>query len=98
MLRAGRRMITVHHLNNSRSHRVLWLLEELGVDYEVKHYKREASLRAPAALREVHPLGKSPTITDDGKTLAESAAILEYLVERHGGGRVVPAVRTPDHL
>jgi glutathione S-transferase len=91
-------MITVHHLNNSRSHRVLWLLEELGLEYEVKHYKREASLRAPASLRAVHPLGKSPTITDDGETLAESAAILEYLVERHGQGRFAPAIGSPERL
>lgn len=91
-------MITVHHLNNSRSHRVLWLLEELGVPYEVKRYQREASLRAPAALRAIHPLGKSPTITDDDRTVAESGAILEYLVERHGQGRLVPAVGTPQHL
>jgi glutathione S-transferase len=96
-------MITVHHLNNSRSHRVLWLLEELGLDYEVMHYKREASLRAPAALRAIHPLGKSPTVVvTDGsgktETLAESAAILEYLVERHGGGRFAPPAGTSEHL
>jgi glutathione S-transferase len=91
-------MITVHHLNNSRSQRVLWLLEELGVPYEVARYQREASLRAPKSLRAVHPLGKSPTITDDGRTVAESGAILEYLVERHGQGRLVPAPGTPEHL
>jgi glutathione S-transferase len=90
-------MITVHHLNNSRSHRVLWLLEELGLEYEVKHYKREASLRAPASLRAIHPLGKSPTVTDGDQTLAESGAILEYLIERHGQGRLVPAAGTPEH-
>jgi glutathione S-transferase len=91
-------MITVHHLDNSRSHRVLWLLEELGVDYEIKHYKREASLRAPASLRAIHPLGKSPTITDGTETFAESGAILEYLVERYGQGRFVPAAGTPELL
>lgn len=91
-------MITVHHLDNSRSHRVLWLLEELGVPYEIKQYKREGSLRAPATLRQVHPLGKSPTITDGAETLAESGAILEYLVERHGQGRLAPAPGTPEHL
>lgn len=91
-------MITVHHLDNSRSHRVLWLLEELGVPYEIKHYKREASLKAPASLRQIHPLGKSPTITDGPETLAESGAILEYLVERRGQGRLAPAIGTPDHL
>lgn len=91
-------MITVHHLDNSRSHRVIWLLEELGVPYEVVHYKREASLRAPESLRKVHPLGKSPTLTDGAETLAESGAILEYLVERHGNGNLAPRAGTPDHL
>ncbi len=91
-------MITVHHLDNSRSHRVLWLLEELGVPYEVKHYKREASLRAPASLRAVHPLGKSPTVTDGAETVAESGAILEFLIERHGQGRLAPRAGTPEHL
>ncbi len=90
-------MITVHHLNNSRSHRVLWLLEELGIPYEIKHYEREASLRAPAALRAVHPLGKSPTVTDGDETLAESGAILEYLVEQYGQGRLAPSPGTPEH-
>ncbi|MES2965873.1 MAG: glutathione S-transferase [Bdellovibrionota bacterium] len=77
-------MITVHHLNNSRSTRVLWLLEELGVPYEIKPYERGADLRAPASLRKVHPLGKSPVVTDDesGSTMAESGAILEYLLDR----------------
>jgi glutathione S-transferase len=91
-------MITVHHLNNSRSHRVLWLLEELGVPYEVKHYKREASLRAPASLRAIHPLGKSPTVVDGDLTVAESGAIIDYLVERYGQGRLAPPVGTPEHL
>lgn len=84
-------MITVHHLNNSRSQRVLWLLEELGLEYEVKRYERDAkTMLAPASLRAVHPLGKSPVITDGEATLAESGAILEYLVEHHGGGHLVP--------
>jgi glutathione S-transferase len=91
-------MITVHHLNNSRSQRVLWLLEELGVPYEIKHYQREKSGLAPASLLAVHPLGKSPVITDGGATLAESGAILEYLVERHGNGRFAPQAGTPEHL
>lgn len=90
-------MITVHHLNNSRSQRVLWLLEELGVPYEVKRYERDAaSMLAPPALRAVHPLGKSPVITDDGETLAESGAIVEHLVERYGAGRLVPPAGTPE--
>jgi glutathione S-transferase len=91
-------MITVHHLENSRSQRVLWMLEELGLDYEVKPYKREPSMQAPASLRAVHPLGKSPVITDEGRTLAESGAILEYLVEAYGKGRFAPAPGTPERL
>jgi glutathione S-transferase len=69
-------MIVVHHLNNSRSQRILWLLEELGVPYEIKRYQREPSMMAPASLRAVHPLGKSPVITDGDKVLAESGAII----------------------
>jgi len=92
-------MITVHHLNNSRSQRVLWLLEELGVPYDIRKYERDAqTLLAPAALLAVHPLGKSPVISDGATTVAESGAIMEYLVERHGAGRLAPAVGTPDHL
>lgn len=92
-------MITVHHLERSRSHRVLWLLEELELPYELERYTRDpATMLAPAALRAIHPLGKSPVITDGGVTVAESGAILEYLVERHGGGRLAPAVGTPAHL
>jgi glutathione S-transferase len=84
-------MITVHHLNNSRSQRVLWLLEELGLPYEIKHYQRDAKTSlAPPELRQVHPLGKSPVITDGGLTVAESGAILEYLVDRYGQGRLKP--------
>ena len=85
-------MITVHHLNNSRSQRVLWLLEELGLPYEVKRYERDAKTSlAPPELRQVHPLGKSPVITDDGRVVAESGAIVEYLVDRYGNGRFKPA-------
>ncbi len=76
-------MITVHHLNNSRSQRVLWMLEELDVAYEIKRYQREASMLAPEALKKVHPLGKSPVITDGDRVIAESGAILEYLAERY---------------
>ena len=92
-------MIVVHHLNNSRSQRVLWLLEELGVLYEVKRYERDSeTMLAPPSLRAVHPLGKSPVITDGGLTLAESGAIVEYLADRYGNGRFAPAPGTPDRL
>lgn len=78
-------MLTLHHLDNSRSHRVLWLLEELGVPYELKIYRRNPATRlAPPELKAVHPLGKSPVITDDGEVVAESGAIIEYLVEKYG--------------
>jgi len=76
-------MITVHHLNQSRSHRILWLLEELSLPYEVVYYQREKSMLAPPSLKRVHPLGKSPIVTDDGRTLAESGAIIDYLEERY---------------
>jgi glutathione S-transferase len=92
-------MITVHHLNNSRSQRILWLLEELGLDYKIKCYQRDPkTMLAPASLRTVHPLGKSPVITDDTVTLAESGAIIEYLVERYGKGQLSPAAETPEYL
>jgi len=91
-------MITVHHLNNSRSQRVLWLLEELELPYEVKRYQRDPkTMFAPPSLRAVHPLGKSPVITDGDVTVAESGAILEYLVSGPGGGRLVPAPGTVEH-
>jgi glutathione S-transferase len=91
-------MIVVHHLNNSRSQRVLWLLEELALPYEIKRYEREKSGLAPKSLEAVHPLGKSPVITDGAGTLAESGAILEYLVDTYGQGRMAPAAGTPDRL
>ena len=92
-------MIIVHHLNNSRSQRVLWLLEELGLDYEVRRYQRNAkTMLAPPELRAVHPLGKSPVIEDAGQVLAESGAIVEYLAERYGEGRLVPPAGTPERL
>ena len=92
-------MIVVHHLNNSRSQRVLWLLEELGLDYEIKRYERDRkTMLAPAALRAVHPLGKSPVVTDGDLTLAESGAIVEYLVERYGEGCLAPSRELPDYL
>lgn len=84
-------MITVHHLESSRSQRILWLLEELGLDYELKHYKRDPqTLLAPQALKEVHPLGKSPVLTDGDVTVAESGAIIEYLLETYGQGQLKP--------
>ena len=92
-------MITVHHLNNSRSQRVLWLLEELGVPYEIQKYQRDAkTMLAPPELLKVHPLGKSPVITDEGVTVAESGAIIEYLLERYGAGRLEPEKGTPERL
>ena len=92
-------MITVHHLDNSRSQRILWLLEELGVPYEIQRYQRDpATMLAPPALRAVHPLGKSPVITDGAVTVAESGAIIEYLVDRHGQGRLIHAPGTPERL
>ena len=93
-------MITVHHLNNSRSQRVLWLLEELALPYEVVPYQRDPqTMLAPPALRAVHPLGKSPVVTtDDGLTLAESGAIVETVIERFGEGRLAPAAGTPEAL
>ena len=92
-------MITVHHLNNSRSQRILWLLEELGVPYEIKRYQRDPkTMLAPPELRAVHPLGKSPVITDGELTLAESGAIIEYLADRYGAGALIPAHATPERL
>ncbi len=92
-------MIIVHHLENSRSQRVLWLLEELGLEYEVKRYERDKTTSlAPPALKKVHPLGKSPIIEDDGKVLAETGAIIEYLVETYGDGALIPPVGTQERL
>ena len=91
-------MITVHHLNHSRSQRVLWLLEELELPYEIQYYERDPVTRlAPPALRAVHPLGKSPVLVDDGVTIAETGAIVEYLVEK-SGGKLRPEAGTPDRL
>ena len=91
-------MLTVHHLNNSRSQRVLWLLEELGVPYEIVKYERDRKTNlAPPELQKIHPLGKSPVITDGDKTIAESAVILEYILETYGNGRMVPAAGTPEY-
>jgi glutathione S-transferase len=90
-------MLTVHHLNNSRSQRILWLLEELGVPYEIRKYQRDAKTSlAPPELLKIHPLGKSPVVTDGDLTLAESGAIIEYLVERYGNGALVPPAGSPE--
>jgi len=91
-------MITLHHLDNSRSQRVLWLLEELALPYKVQHYKRDPkTMLAPPALERVHPLGKSPVITDGDTTVAESGAIIEYLLDTYdSGGRLRPAAGTPE--
>jgi glutathione S-transferase len=90
-------MLTVHHLENSRSQRVLWLLEELGVAYEVKRYERDPkTMLAPASLRAVHPLGKSPVITDGAHTIAETGAIVEYVLAKYGNGRLLPAADTDE--
>ncbi|MGE0045235.1 MAG: glutathione S-transferase family protein [Hyphomonadaceae bacterium] len=89
-------MITVHHLDNSRSQRILWLLEEIGAPYEIVQHKRNAETRlAPPELKAIHPLGKSPVIVDDGVTIAESGAIIEYLAVKHGGGKLAIAQSDP---
>jgi glutathione S-transferase len=91
-------MITVHHLNESRSQRVLWLLEELELPYEIRHYQRDATTRlAPLELKEVHPLGKSPVLQDEGVTIIESGAIVDYLIRHYGGGRLQPALGSPEY-
>ncbi len=92
-------MIVVHHLNNSRSQRMLWLLEELGLPYGIQHYQRDAkTMLAPPELRAVHPLGKSPVITAGDVTVAESGAIVEYLIDQYGEGRFKPGPGTPERL
>jgi glutathione S-transferase len=92
-------MITVHHLDNSRSQRILWLLEELGLDYEIKFYKRDPKTRlAPPELTAIHPLGKAPIVTDGDVTVAESGAIIEYLVGRYDDGSLLPAEGTRERL
>lgn len=95
-------MIIVHHLTKSRSQRIIWMLEELQIPYQICKYERDPkTMRAPASLREVHPLGKSPILTDDDVTVAESGAIIEYLMERYGGDNSAvfrPSPGTPAHL
>ncbi|MDG5747257.1 glutathione S-transferase [Qipengyuania sp. XHP0207] len=91
--------ITVHHLNNSRSQRILWLLEELGTEYEIVAYQRDAETNlAPPELKEPHPLGKSPLIEDEGLRVAESGAIIQYLCERHAGGEWLPDPASEEHV
>jgi glutathione S-transferase len=90
-------MVVIHHLNNSRSQRVVWLAEELGVDYQIKRYER-APIAAPAELAKVHPLGKSPVITDGDAVIAETGAIVEYLIGHYGQGRLIPTSNTPERL
>jgi len=92
-------MIVVHHLNNSRSQRILWLLEELGLEYEIKPYQRDRqTMLAPPELRAVHPLGKSPVVSVEGLTLAESGAIIEHLSDRYGAGKLAPAFGSPERV
>jgi glutathione S-transferase len=91
-------MLILHHLENSRSQRILWLLEELGLAYEIKAYARDPETSfAPPSLKAVHPLGKSPVLEDDGQIIFESAAITDYLLRRHGGGRLLPTPGTASH-
>ncbi len=91
-------MIVVHHLNNSRSQRILWLLEELGVPYEIKFYQRDGVTNlAPPELKGVHPLGKSPVITDGAVTIAESGAIVDYIIRKYGHGKLAPAPDAADY-
>lgn len=91
--------IVVHHLNNSRSQRVLWLLEELGIDYEIRHYQRDAVTNlAPPELKAVHPLGKSPLLEIDGRVIEESGAIVQVLCERYGTGAWLPAAGSDEAL
>ncbi|HTT99415.1 MAG TPA: glutathione S-transferase family protein [Rhizomicrobium sp.] len=91
-------MLKVHHLNNSRSQRILWLLEEMGTPYEIVHYTRMSPVPlAPPELKAVHPLGKSPVITDGNRTIAESGAIVEYLIDTYGNGKFKPKAGSDDH-
>jgi glutathione S-transferase len=92
-------MLTLHHLNNSRSQKILWLLEELELRYELVHYKRDPqTLMGPPTLKALHPLGKSPVLEEDGKLLVESGAITEYLLARYGEGRLAPDPEGPDQM
>ena len=90
-------MITVHHLSTSRSERIVWLLEELGLEYKLDWFQREPNGAAPASMRQIHPIGKAPIITDGDTALAESGAIVEYIVRRHAGGRLGAEPQSPDY-
>jgi len=91
-------MLVVHHLNESRSQRILWLLEELGAPYEIAFHQRDADTRlAPPELIAVHPLGKSPVIVDDGRVVHESGAVIDYIIRKHGKGRMAPTPGTTEH-
>jgi glutathione S-transferase len=91
-------MITIHHLNESRSQRILWLLEELNLPYDIKFYARDAATRlAPPELKAVHPLGKSPVLTDEHGTIIESGAIIDHVIRKHGGGALVPGADMADY-
>jgi glutathione S-transferase len=92
-------MLTIHHLNDSRSQKVVWLLEELELPYEIVHYQRDPqTLMGPPALKALHPLGKAPVLDDDGALLCESGAITHYLLMRYGGGRLAPDPSGPDQM
>lgn len=92
-------MIKLHHLNKSRSKRIIWLLEELGVDYEVIAYQRDSqTFLAPAELKAIHPLGKSPVIEDDGLVIAESGAMTEYLINKYAADKLAPKIGTPEYV
>ncbi|MCG7585868.1 glutathione S-transferase family protein [Photobacterium sp. OFAV2-7] len=92
-------MITLHHLNKSRSKRIIWLLEELGLDYKVVPYQRDSvTFLAPPELKAIHPLGKSPVIEDDGMVIAESGAITEYLIDKHAAGLLSPQKGTKEYI
>ena len=90
-------MITVHHLSTSRSERIVWLLEELGLEYKLDWFQREPNGAAPASMKEIHPIGKAPVITDGDTALAESGAIVDYIVRRHAGGRLGVEPQSPDY-
>jgi glutathione S-transferase len=90
-------MIKIYHLNNSRSERIVWLMEELGLPYEVENVTRESTGMAPRTLREIHPLGKGPIVSDGDTVIAESGAIIEYIIHRHGGGRLAVPPSSPDY-
>lgn len=91
-------MLTVHHLDNSRSHRIIWLLEELGVPYQIQMHKRDkVTMLAPPSLKKIHPLGKAPTLSDGDKVIVESGAIIEYILENHGEGKLAPQKEDPSY-